>query len=239
MGLSTFSIHMATLQWQGSSPSENVVFSLLIQLIRGPIIVTCVIFKTGTLALVFSTLKYGGIIIAALWMVPAMLIFIQLIREKDDEGLYREKTTKALQASLMNIITIVFFDDGDRLFKKRFVRRLYYSGVVFNSVTLGLCYFLTRRDPCHKTCSYQCDDGANWTFHWSETNGWLRENLDIAAGLLIAVGLLSCILFEIFNCIFPCCMDTEDDPYQDCRANVINTLRRPTQIFFGQKAQTQ
>ena len=93
MGLSTFSIHMATLQWQGDSPSKihpssngNVVFSLLIQLIRGPIIVTCIIFKTGTLALVFSTLKYGGIVIVALWMVPAMLIFIQLIRERNDEG---------------------------------------------------------------------------------------------------------------------------------------------------------
>ena len=90
MGLSTFSIHMATLQWQGGSPSENVVFSLLIQLIRGPIIVTCIIFKTGTLALVFSTLKYGGIVIAALWMVPATLIFIQLIRERNDEGLQGE-----------------------------------------------------------------------------------------------------------------------------------------------------
>ena len=90
MGLSTISIHMATLQWQGSSPSKNVVFSLLIQLIRGPIIVTCIIFKTGTLALVFSTLKYGGIVIAALWMVPATLIFIQLIRERNDEGLQGE-----------------------------------------------------------------------------------------------------------------------------------------------------
>ena len=75
-------------QEKNSKPSSNgnVVFSLLIQLIRGPIIVTCIIFKTGTLALVFSTLKYGGIVIVALWMVPAMLIFIQLIRERNDEG---------------------------------------------------------------------------------------------------------------------------------------------------------
>ena len=81
---------MATLQWQGSSPSKNVLLSLVIQFIRAPIIITCIIFKAGTLALVFSTLKYGGIIIAALWMVPALLIFIQLIRERNDEGLQGE-----------------------------------------------------------------------------------------------------------------------------------------------------
>lgn len=166
-------------------------------------------------------------------------LYLPIVNTQDTFYIFRHgATAKALQASLMNIITIVFFDDGDRLFKKRFVRRLYYSGVVFNSVTLGVCYFLTRRDPCHKTCSNPCDDGANLTFHWSETNGWLRENLDIATGFLIAVGLLSCILFEIFNCIFPCCMDTGDEPYQECRANVIATVRRPTQIFFGQKTQT-
>ena len=219
MGLSTISIHMATLQWQGSSPSKNVLLSLVIQFIRAPIIITCIIFKAGTLALVFSTLKYGGFVIAALWMAPVMLFFILHLDgnswpRRYDKGLKGEETkdtARALQASLMNIITIVFFDEGDNK-QKWFVRILHWGGFVLHSVTLGVCYLLTYyADPCHKTCSNQCDDGDNWTFHWSETNGWLRVNMDIAAGFLIAIGLLSCILFEIFNKLFPCCMDTKEN----------------------------
>ena len=93
MTMSVLTIHMSSIECFGESLQTEATTKvgkikdmLKIHLQRAPLTITTILFKAGTFAIAFSTLKYGGLVLATLWMLPAIIAVIYAMFTREAEG---------------------------------------------------------------------------------------------------------------------------------------------------------
>jgi len=186
MVMSTISVHMASVDLSNYLASiedydiETLSFkeSGMLYMKRAPFNIPSTLYKTGTLAFMFSTLKYGGVIHVIVLALTYYLI------------MKHQSTHLSVTLAGINIFTTtlgVEFREfgGIRLTQKiSCVRICTWLGYIINVTGLLVCCILSE----HTEVTFHC-----------ETHDWLRpkENLQIACWSLAGLGLLSCILTEI------------------------------------------
>ena len=187
MVLSTVTVHMASVDMSNyllsmTYHSNIVTLSIkeagLMYIKRAPFNIPSTLFKTGTLAIMFSTLKYGGVVHVTI----LTLVFYFAMRFTANfcnsmilltlAGANIFTTTLGVETRLRTSQTATC------------VRICTWLGYIINTTGLLVCCILTE----HTDVTFHC-----------ETTDWLRprENLQIACWSLAGLGLLSCILTEV------------------------------------------
>ena len=144
MTMSIITIHMSSiemryaLETQSTTTIGKIKEILKIHFQRAPLTITTILFKAGTFAIAFSTLKYGGLVFVALWMLPAIIALIKALCGKT-EG-FRVVWLASLNV-LTTIDTLPDKQDRDEEWFKG-VRINHHAGFVFNSFALIIFYLL-------------------------------------------------------------------------------------------------
>ena len=207
MTFSTITIHMATvdganfMQALDNETDECATFkeTLFEYINQAPFNIPTILFKTGTLAIIFSTLKYGGIthgiaLVLLPWIVGNTIWAVR--RDHFDCDDFKTSLLGFVFlcvntfTTFMPKIALAQFDDYLPFGGAVGCFRIYtWVGYALNVAELAVCYILTEME--------RKDTIEMITFH-CETNDWMRANLHIVCIGLASLGLLSCILTEIF-----------------------------------------
>ena len=177
MALSTISIHMATIDIKNTWDEKvlNFIETIWAYLKSAFVGIPTILFKTGSLAVIFSTLKYGGMAHVIVSFLCIWLLTTCLSTSHDWE------VGDFFFVSSLNIFTTILADDNSKV-----VRICAWVHYIINMIGLVVCYILAEKTEV--TLDFKCG-----------TDYWLkRDNLQIACGILAACGLLSCILTEVY-----------------------------------------
>ena len=182
--MSTITVHLASVDLSNYLASirysgiETLSFkeSGMLYVKRAPFNIPSTLYKTGTLAFMFSTLKYGGVIHVIVLALTYYLIM-------------KHQSTYLLSVTLagINIFTttlgVELINYNQLTQKISCVRICTWLGYIINVTGLLVCYILSEYTEV--------------TFH-CETHDWLRPrgNLQIACWSLAELGLLSCFATE-------------------------------------------
>ena len=185
MVMSTITVHMASvdmsnylvsIDWQIDTLSLKEAGLLYLR--RAAFNIPSTLFKTGTLALMFSTLKYGGVVHVTI-LALAYYCVMKLT-----------STEFSVTLAGMNIFTTTLGVQYRKVSETTYITQTTtctqictWLGYTINVTGLLACYILTEYTEV--------------TFH-CETHDWLRPrgNLQIACWSLAGLGLLSCFATE-------------------------------------------
>ena len=191
MVFSLFTISIATVEMKtiADSDGEQTFIEKLSQLFKtASINVPTILFKTGSLALSFATLKFGGFIPPVIFLLMSMLYH----RKWLNEDYYGREFLMAVNGYfgylgifLVNIITN-FFPKSREVSDKNhtaFVRVNVWSGFIINYLSLTVTYILCKTHP---EVTRHC-----------ELPPFLREHYFLVIVTLATLGLACSIAVEL------------------------------------------
>ena len=177
MVFSTISIHVSSVEFCFALDDDaSFRQKLRVAVKTAPIFIPFIIFRAGALAVIFAGLKYGGLIHLGAWIILGFIGEHIHALDEDNIGWMDKILGACISMAINNYPDYEFNLKGTRT----------YVWLIFciNTFTLIVSYLLSRF-------------ATDVTFY-NETNCWLRENLHIVVTALIALGLASCTLFELY-----------------------------------------